>query len=642
MATLTTSYQYLGRSNKMAPQSGSYGYYVLLYAKSVPNNSTGYHTVTIKEVLACTINSSFYQYGTSYSGSINGAIAFSGKKKPSAAWELGSFTEGGTTYKVGTVIAEGNLQVDCTDGQAKTIPLSCSLQITVATSATFVPAKGTTGTASVNATLPAIARASTITATDSYIESTSSVIFARKNSTYTHTLEYKADGQTAYSTIFTKQDVTAYGWQVPTDLYSLIPSSRSVQVTLRCTTYTSSGTVVGSPTYCTMTASTSESKCAPEVSVTAEETDAAIIALTGSNKKLIKGYGTVQITTTATIKNSATLGSISVICGAKTGTGAVATIAAPETSTIKSTVTDSRAYTTTKTASGMSMIEYTPLTANATAARAGDTSGNVTVTCTGNFFNSTLGAVKNTLSVQVRYKLQSATEYTVAYADMTVTIGWQYSATITLTGLSYNQAYTIQVKATDKLTAVISEAPISKAIPLFDWGEEDFKFNIPVNVDGALEGSTVKSRGALTGASASVTGAAAVGSLSVGGQSVYDYVISDSTSNSWRIRKWKSGFCELWKRVTVTVAISTAWNGLYIKDDAIPNQTFPVTFAAIPMVIATPSLAGGQRFGLMTGSGDTATTRPSTTGTGSYGVWRTNNQSQCTVGVFFYVSGTLK
>ena len=77
MMELTSTYQYLGRSAKIAPQSGNYGFYILLYGKSTPNTVTGYHTVSTKMVLACTINSEFYQYGTTYTGTINGASAFS-------------------------------------------------------------------------------------------------------------------------------------------------------------------------------------------------------------------------------------------------------------------------------------------------------------------------------------------------------------------------------------------------------------------------------------------------------------------------------------------------------------------------------------------------------------------------------------
>ena len=131
----------------------------------------------------------------------------------------------------------------------------------------------------------------------------------------------------------------------------------------------------------------------------------------------------------------------------------------------------------------------------------------------------------------------------------------------------------------------------------------------------------------------------AVNSLTIGGKSFSDYVTSRYTSGIWKVCKWSSGFCELWGTYSKTVNISTAWNGMYIKDDAIPNQTFPVTFTSIPTVTATPHIYGGQRFGLLTGSGDTETSKPSKTGTGAWGVFRMNNQSSITIGADFYVAG---
>lgn len=140
MAILTSEYQYIGRSSEMRSQSGSYSFYILLYAKTAPNNSTGYHNVTIKQVLSCTANSSFYQYGTTFSGAIAGTTVFSGSNKPWTEWEIGTFTEGGHTYKKGTVIAEGSKQVDCTDGTAKSITLTTTWKFTV-TGTSYTPEK---------------------------------------------------------------------------------------------------------------------------------------------------------------------------------------------------------------------------------------------------------------------------------------------------------------------------------------------------------------------------------------------------------------------------------------------------------------------------------------------------------------------
>ena len=55
-----------------------------------------------------------------------------------------------------------------------------------------------------------------------------------------------------------------------------------------------------------------------------------------------------------------------------------------------------------------------------------------------------------------------------------------YSAQCTLTGLDYRTAHTIQVEATDALAQVNRSLTLGKGIPVFDWGEEDFSFHVPV------------------------------------------------------------------------------------------------------------------------------------------------------------------
>ena len=158
MATLTSEWQYLGRSSVMKSVGGTLNYYVLIWAKAVPNNATGYYTVTIHERLASTnTNARFYQYPCYYAGTIDGQSAMSGTNKPWAEWEVGAFSAGGVSYAIGTVIAEGSVNVDCTNGKSKDITLSCTWSMG-AQSASYTPAANASRTVSVTATLAAIPR----------------------------------------------------------------------------------------------------------------------------------------------------------------------------------------------------------------------------------------------------------------------------------------------------------------------------------------------------------------------------------------------------------------------------------------------------------------------------------------------------
>ena len=153
MATLTSSYQYLGRSSVMTSQNGSYYYYILLYGKTSANQTTGIHTVTIKEVLASTTTgATYYQWTQAHNGKINGTTAFSGTNQPSSEWNKTNLVEGGVTYKTWTVLGEGSVNVDATDGAAKNIPLSCYYSFNHS-GANYTPTNGTNRTVSVTATL---------------------------------------------------------------------------------------------------------------------------------------------------------------------------------------------------------------------------------------------------------------------------------------------------------------------------------------------------------------------------------------------------------------------------------------------------------------------------------------------------------
>ena len=75
MATLTSEFQYVGRSRGLSSMDGKLSYYVLLYAKTIADISTGIHTVTIREVLASTNSgATFYQWNTTFSGEIGNCL----------------------------------------------------------------------------------------------------------------------------------------------------------------------------------------------------------------------------------------------------------------------------------------------------------------------------------------------------------------------------------------------------------------------------------------------------------------------------------------------------------------------------------------------------------------------------------------
>ena len=350
---------------------------------------------------------------------------------------------------------------------------------------------GSTRNTTFNYTLAIDPAASRISATDANIESASTISITKYDTNFTTTVSYKATGQSSYTTIWTKEKHTSYGWTVPSSLYALIPKAKTIDITLQCQTYSGS-TLIGTET-CTMTATASESKCQPSVSVTAVDTNANTIALTGSNQNIVKGFSNVQVTTTATAKNSATISSVSVTCGSAKKTGTSVTFEKAESATITVTVTDGRGYSNSATASGLTLVNYIIPTIVESISRESPTSDVVNISVTGKWFNGNFGSVTNSIRAQVRHKPKNQSEYTDSdvYRTMTVTTsGNTYTATLALTGLDYTQAYNIRIRVSDAVRVydgplgepVYRNTEISKGIPIFDWGENDFRFNVPVSL----------------------------------------------------------------------------------------------------------------------------------------------------------------
>lgn len=241
--TLTSSYQYIGRTSAVSCDNG-WKYYVLLYAKTSGSTSTGKHTVSVLMRLACDKDSTFYGYYTNGSAKVNGvsAISWSGSQVPNSAWNRTSLTVGGYTYQAWIDLKEGSAVID-TGYAAKdvTITASWSRNSISGTRPGWLPYT-TEITASVKVTLPVIAGASKPTVSASSVTMGNEVtIYTNRNSTsLTHDLTYSFGGSTG--TIATGVG-DFYKWKVP-DLVSKIPNKSSGTCTITCNTKSGS-TVIG-------------------------------------------------------------------------------------------------------------------------------------------------------------------------------------------------------------------------------------------------------------------------------------------------------------------------------------------------------------------------------------------------------------
>ena len=259
---------------------------------------------------------------------------------------------------------------------------------------------------------------------------------------------------------------------------------------------------------------------APILSPMVQDSNSATLALTGNSGVLVRYYSNAAVTTGAAALKGATLVSQKVICGSQEFASAEGTISQVESGTFTFAVTDSRGNTTHQQVD-KTLIPYVKLTCNLSNNKP-DGNGDMSVKVTGNCFSGSFGAVSNTLTVQYRYKVSGGN-----FGDwQTMTVvksGNAYTATASLSGLDYQTAYTFQARATDALATVHSAEYTARAMPVFDWGENDFNVNGILKINGIIK---------------------------INGITMNDYVIERGTSGIWTYKLYANGYAECWGTIS--------------------------------------------------------------------------------------------
>ena len=320
-------------------------------------------------------------------------------------------------------------------------------------------------------TLKTIPRASTVSGGSGNIGSETTISISRKSNSFTHTLRYSFSDLTG--TIATGVG-TSYPWKIPTSFYAKIPNDPSGKGTIYCDTYNGS-TLIGTKST-TFTATASESSSRPTVTGTVIDINETTKALTGDANKLILGKSTAKITVTPSVKNSATLKTVT-IDGVAT-TNNTRTIANVTKKSFPIVVTDSREYTNTPysaTATG-GIVNYFPLTLNVSFFRPQPTKGEIQLTYSGNFFNGNFGARQNTVGIEWHYRVKGSDTW-IKGGIITPTINGNIieKKTISLgTTYDYQTAYEFYLYSQDCLTYFSNVTTVSVGEPVFYWGKDHF------------------------------------------------------------------------------------------------------------------------------------------------------------------------
>ena len=337
-----------------------------------------------------------------------------------------------------------------------------------------------TTTIAATVTLDTIARASTLSAVNADIGGLSTVVVDRKNTAFTHSIAYRFGGAEGYlksdgEVTATEETLTAtaINFRLPESFYYEIPGSKSGVCTLTCRTYQGS-TLIGTNT-ATFTATANPAFCAPAFTATVEDIDPATIALTGNPKVLIPGKSAALCIVNAAAQKGATLKTVTV--AGQEATDGRCILEGLTDCRIPVAVTDSRGYSAESVLTP-DTVPYLPLTATMAAHRKDPTADTAILTVTGRCYDGSFGTADNTLTLSCAVAGEQVLETTVDIGqDMT------YRINLPVDGLSYTQSHVLTVTVSDRLSQVSKTLTVQKGLPVFDWGEEDFQFHVPVQGD---------------------------------------------------------------------------------------------------------------------------------------------------------------
>ena len=348
-------------------------------------------------------------------------------------------------------------------------------------------------------------------------------------------------------TVAERVQTSEFTWTIPKSFYAQIPNAKEGVCDLVCKAY-SGYTEVGSCS-CSFKAKVDPKINAPIAEGTVEDVNPATIALTGDASRLVRFCSDARVTGAYAGKNGASVEDFSILCGGAVYTKSPVDIFSVQAEEFQFQATDSRGLTTIQTVH-KELSPYIKLTCKLGDTKP-DANGDMTLKVSGNYYNGSFGAQRNSLTVEYRFKVAGGAYG--AWISLDPSIGVRsYTAQAQLSGLDYETVYVFQARATDKLWQTDSEEYSVRAKPVFDWDENDFNVN---------------------------------GSFKINNEAVGDFVVSRGTSSIWTWEKWNSGIVKCWA-ITGEKTFTFTGNGPVYHSDTVHSYNHPVAFTEITSVSA--------------------------------------------------------
>lgn len=322
---------------------------------------------------------------------------------------------------------------------------------------------------------------------NTYIGETATINIIKANSNHMVTIEYDAMGNTGTIEYLTK--ATSIEWDIPLDFLYLVTNSKELEITLTATTYDEYQQLVDSSV--TTIKGLVSSIYGPIVDREVKDINPETVFLTGDDSWFIQYYSNCEFTVTARPQYGATITKLILWAGSQEFSIENSEVLTGVAYGIDDTSFYIRAYDSRGFERNWDGIigvkKYTKLTCNLNSAEV-NANGIATLNVTGNYTQRNFGAADNALSLQYRYKTNSEefTEWVSSSAIPSIdTSNNTYEVNIEVSELDYKNDYVFEVRAIDLLDTVTSTEKIYKTTPIFDWGKNGFRFNVPVTfVDG--------------------------------------------------------------------------------------------------------------------------------------------------------------
>ena len=332
---------------------------------------------------------------------------------------------------------------------------------------------------------------SSVVATNANIGNASTISISRYSDTFTHTLQYKIAGQSSFTNIVSKTDQISYSWTVPVATYNLLPSTdRSIEITLKCSTY--SGNTLLGDSETTITAYAVESECKPTISASYSLLNDCS-ALTGNNTTAILNWSIVRISVSATGRNGASISSYAIINSGNTYNVATYDFDPIQTPTFTYRATDTRGYVSEGNLT-ITSINYTKPTITLNVVPPNTQTGATKIKGSGKLFWGSFGQVSNSATISYRYKISGGNYGNWVDIPTTITSSNYQTPEETIT-LNYREKYVFQGRIVDALNTTLTPEISVVALPVFDWGKDDFQFNVAVIFSPSSYGSSLPQSG---------------------------------------------------------------------------------------------------------------------------------------------------